>query len=60
LGKLKGRDHLKYVGVDGTIILKWNLRERGCEGVYWIYLVQDMDRWLSLANTVMSSNCLGR
>jgi hypothetical protein len=30
-----------------------DLRETGLEGVYWIHLAQDTNRWLALVNTVM-------
>ena len=29
-----------------------------CEGVGWIYLVQDKDRWWSVVNTVMNLRIL--
>jgi hypothetical protein len=32
---------------------KMDLRETGLEGVDWIHLVQDLDRWQALVNTVM-------
>jgi hypothetical protein len=28
--------------------------EAGCEGVYWIHLAQDRDRWRTLMNMVMN------
>jgi hypothetical protein len=37
--KLKGRDKLKGLGVDGRIILKWIFTERDCEvwtGFNWL------------------------
>jgi len=46
------RDHLEYPGVDGTIILKWILRK--CDGMDWIDLAKDRDRWRSLVYAVMS------
>jgi len=30
-----------------------NLKQVGCEGVYWIYLAQDEDQWRALVNTVI-------
>jgi hypothetical protein len=33
---------------------KMNLRETGWDGMDWIDLVQDMDRWRALVNTVMN------
>jgi hypothetical protein len=34
--------------------IKMNLREIGFEGVNWIHLPQERDRWLALVNTVMN------
>ena len=31
---------------------------KGCEGVGWIHLVQDRDRWRSVVNTVMNFRIL--
>jgi hypothetical protein len=36
------------------IILKWFLREIGCDGMDWIELTQDRDQWRALVNTVMN------
>jgi hypothetical protein len=33
---------------------KMNLQEAGCEGMGWIDLAQDKDRWRTLVNAVMS------
>jgi hypothetical protein len=30
-----------------------DLREIGCDGMDWIELAQDRDRWMALVNTVM-------
>jgi hypothetical protein len=34
--------------------IKMDLREKGWEGVDWIYLAQDRDQWLVLVNTIMN------
>jgi hypothetical protein len=34
--------------------IKKDLQEVGCEGVDWIDLVQDRDRWRVLVNVVMN------
>ena len=34
--------------------IKMDLQEVGCKGMDWIKLVQDRDRWRSIANAVMN------
>jgi hypothetical protein len=46
-------DHLKDPGVDGRIILKW-IFEEWDEGMDWIDLALDRDRWRALVNAVMN------
>jgi hypothetical protein len=41
----------RYRWVDN---IKINLREIGCNGVDWIDLAQDRDRWRALVNTIMN------
>ena len=54
-GNLKERDHLEDSGIDGRIINnKMNLQEVGCEGMDWIELAQDRNRWWALLNAVMN------
>jgi hypothetical protein len=50
LKKLKGRDHLEDLGVDGRM----DLREKGWEVIDWIHLAQDRGQWQVLVNTVMN------
>jgi hypothetical protein len=38
--------------------IKMDLREIGCEGVEWIYLAQDGDRWRAVVNAVMNLRAL--
>jgi hypothetical protein len=45
---------LEDPGVDGRIILKWIFERLGVEGVDWIDLAQDRDRWRALVYTVMN------
>jgi hypothetical protein len=53
-GGLRERYHLEYLDIDGRIILKIDLQQVGCEGVDWIDLAQDRDRWRALVNAVMN------
>jgi hypothetical protein len=46
-GKLREKDHLEDQAADGRIILdRMNLKEIFSEGVIWIDLAQDWDKWL--------------
>jgi hypothetical protein len=38
--------------------IKMDLRETGCEGVEWINLAQDRDRWRAVVNAVMNLRVL--
>jgi hypothetical protein len=53
VGKPEGRDHLKYLDIDGRVILKSSKKNRvGRCGLY--HLAQDRDWWWTLVNTVMN------
>jgi hypothetical protein len=51
-GKLKERVHLKDLSID-TTILKMDLNKMGKDGVDWINLAQDRDKWWAPVNSVM-------
>jgi len=51
---LRERDRLGDQGVDGRIILRWIFRKWHVEGMDWIELVQDRDRWRALVNAVIN------
>jgi hypothetical protein len=53
VGNLREGDHMEESGINGRILLKWDLREVGW-GVDWIDLSQDRDRWRTLVNAVMN------
>jgi len=50
-GNLKEKDNLGDPSLDGRIILRWIFRN--LDGLDWIDLAQDRDRWRTLVNTVM-------
>jgi hypothetical protein len=50
-GNRRVRDHFEDPGVDGRII-KTDLQEVACEGIDWIDLAQDRDRWRAFVNAV--------
>jgi hypothetical protein len=47
-GNMRERDHWGDPGVDGRIILRWIFGKWDCEGMNWIGLAQDRDRWWAL------------
>jgi hypothetical protein len=44
---------LEDPGVDGRIILNWIL-EKWMEGMDWLHLAQDKERWRAVVNAVMN------
>jgi hypothetical protein len=44
---------LKYLGVDGRIILKWMFERLDGGGRDWIDLAQDRNRWRAFVITMM-------
>jgi hypothetical protein len=52
--KQKERDQWEDQDVGGWTILKRISREIGWDGIDWIDLPQDRDRWRALVNTVMN------
>jgi hypothetical protein len=50
---LRNRDHLEDTGIDGRIIFIWILKKWD-EGMDWIELPQDRDRWQALVNVLMN------
>ena len=53
-GNLRERDHLVDPGVDGRIILRRIFRKWDVEGMDWIEMAQDRDRWWAVVNAVMN------
>jgi hypothetical protein len=53
MGKPEGRNHLRDLGVDGRIILKWVL-QKWDEDMDYIHLAEDRYRWRALVNAVMN------
>jgi hypothetical protein len=54
LEDLREGDHLGDPGVDGRMILKWIFQTWDVEGMDWIELAQDRDRWRTVVNAVMN------
>jgi uncharacterized protein YjcR len=52
-GNLREGDYLEDLGIDGMIILKWNI-QIGWDITDWIDLAQDGDKWWAVVNTVMN------
>jgi hypothetical protein len=52
--KPEGREHLEDQDVCGWIVSKIDLVGIGWNGMEWIDVAQERDRWSVLVNTVMS------
>jgi len=52
-GSLRDRNHLEDPGVCGRIRVRWILRG-WMEGMDWIELAQQRDRWWAVVNAVMN------
>jgi hypothetical protein len=50
---LKERDHWEDPDIDGRILLRWIFR-KWCDGMNWIELAQDMERWQTLVTAVIN------
>jgi hypothetical protein len=53
-GNLEGKRGLERPSHRWEDTIKMNLQEVGLEGVEWIDLAQDRDRWRALMNAVMN------
>jgi len=51
---MRERAHLGDPGVDGRMILKCFFKKWDVEGMEWIELAEDRDRWRALVNVVMN------
>ena len=54
MGKLEGKSPFGRPRGRWEDNIKMNLQEVGCEGMDWIDLPQDRDRWRALVNAVMN------
>jgi len=48
------RDNFEDLDVNCKIILEWNLKKSGCEGVNFIDVAQDKDKKMAFMNAVMN------
>jgi hypothetical protein len=54
VGKPEGKRPLERPRRRWVDNIKMGLREIGCDGMDWIDLAQDRDKWRALVNTVMN------
>ena len=54
MGKPEGKRPLERPRCKWEDNIKMDLQEVGCEGIDWIELAQDRDRWRALVNAVMN------
>jgi len=52
-GKLRVKNHLEYLDVNGMIILKIIFKERDGD-MDWVNVAQEMERWRALLSAVMN------
>ena len=53
MANLREGDHLKDLGLDGRVILKW-IFEKWDGGMDWLDLAQERDRWRAVVIVVMN------
>jgi hypothetical protein len=54
VGKIEGKRPLGRLWHIWEDNIKMDLQEVGCEGMKWIDVAQDRDRWQGLVNVVMN------
>jgi hypothetical protein len=54
VGKHERKNLLEDPGVDSIITLRWIFRQMDVEGMSWIDMAQDRDRWRAVVNAVMN------
>jgi hypothetical protein len=53
VGNLKGRDHFRDPYTEETILLIWNVKEIGRQGMCWNQLAQNRNHWQALGAKVL-------